>query len=83
MRDPLRIAGGVLTDTAIPTPSGISSANPIQPSRTIQEGTPSGSGTSAIICTAILGATMPIRRIGQARATTTIRESRIPSRLVV
>src|SRR5262245_47185418 len=59
---------------ATPTPRGTSAANTIQATRTTQDGTPAGSGTNARTRATVFGATIPIRRMGQAAAAPTTAE---------
>jgi hypothetical protein len=71
VRDAVELAGSsVRCATAAPTPSGMSSASPIQTNRTTEADTLAGNGTIATIWTATLGARTPISSSGQATAAT-------------
>src|SRR5919197_2587923 len=67
----------------MPTAKGTSTASVIQTTRTVQLGTQPGSGTKAKTHTAIFGAAMPSRRIGQTAAAATRADSMVFSPLPV
>ena len=69
--------------TEIPTPIGMSSANPIQTIRIVQSEMRSGMGNEANTTAATLGATTPNRRIGQATAPATTTVSKVCARSLV